>query len=403
MELATSAIAHSGPCTPADRTTARSPAAEQQEQACQRSTILIVDDEPINVLLVQNCLVQSGYARVVTVTDPAETWTTILRDHPDVILLDIVMPGVSGLEILTQIRQNPATAHLPVIILTASDDEETQVRALERGATDFLAKPVRSMDLLPRVRNALLVKAHHDHLQDYARSLEREVRLRTAELAASRLELIHCLARVAEYRDNETGRHVMRVGRYSGIIARKMGLEPSTVELIEHAAPLHDIGKIGIPDSILLKRDKLTPDEYQLMQKHVLLGKRTFEQMTIEEWKMFRSHTFVGEMIMDLQTSPLITMAAQIALSHHERWDGTGYPLGLAREEIPLAGRIVAVADVFDALSSKRPYKPPLPMEECLRIMIEGRGTQFAPAALDAFLNAREEVVRTRVEFADLD
>ena len=228
---------------------------------------------------------------------------------------------------------------------------------MELGATDLLGKPIRPTELLPRVRNALVVKAHNDYLRSYAQQLERQVRQRTGELNGSRLELIHCLARIAEYRDNETGRHVIRVGRYAGIIARQLGLEESAAELIEHAAPLHDIGKIGIPDAILLKPGQLTPDEYELMQRHAGIGRKTFQPMSCSDWKAFRSHTLLGEMIMDLDSSPLITMAGEIALTHHEKWDGSGYPLALSGEDIPLSGRIVAVADVFDALVESPPLQ----------------------------------------------
>ncbi len=169
------------------------------------------------------------------------------------------------------------------------------------------------------------------------------------------------------------------MGRYAGIIARRLGLDAKTVELIELAAPLHDLGKIGIPDSILLKKGALSPDEAELMQKHTSFGKRTFEPLTYDEYKVLRRHTLVGEMILDVTDSPLLSMASQVALTHHERWDGAGYPLGLSGEEIPLPGRITAVADVFDALSNKRPYKPAFPFDECYRIMEEARGTQFDP------------------------
>ena len=217
------------------------------------------------------------------------------------------------------------------------------------------------------------------------------------------MELIHCLARAAEYRDCETGRHVVRVGRYAGIIARQMGLEEETVELLEHAAPLHDMGKIGIPDDILLKPGKLAPDEFELMQKHCGFGRHTFEPMAADAWRTLKSHTFLGEAIMDTPSSPVIQFAAEIALTHHERWDGSGYPLGLAGEDIPLSGRITAVADVFDALSSRRPYKPAMPLDKCLTILEEGRAKHFDPKILDAFFASKEQIVSIMVQLADLD
>ena len=364
---------------------------------------MIVDDEPINVKILQKHLKLAGYTRFITTSDAMSVLDCIRKNPPDVLLLDVMMPGVNGLDLLRQIRGNTSFGYFPILILTASDSDETRFRALELGATDFLGKPVHASELVAESATRLLVKAHHDHLQNYSKELENQVRRRTAELAASRLELIHCLARAAEYRDNETGRHVMRVGRYAGMIARKLELDQNLIQLIEHAAPLHDMGKVGIPDAILLKPGKLTPEEYEVMQKHSLFGKRTFEPMSNDEWRAFQTHTFLGERILGVETSPLIAMAGKIALTHHEKWDGTGYPLGLAGEEIPLAGRITAVADVFDALSSRRPYKPNWPLERRFAVMEEGRGTHFDPAVLDAFIACREEIVQIRMQFAETE
>jgi putative two-component system response regulator len=369
----------------------------------QTAKIMIVDDEPVNVKVVQKHLKLAGYQYFVTSTDPRPVMDMIVRETPDVVLLDVMMPVVSGLDILRGVREDGRLDHIPVIVLTASDTEETRMEALNRGATDFLGKPVHAAELVLRVRNALLVKAHHDHLKKYARQLETEVRQRTAELAASRLELIHCLARAAEYRDKETGRHVVRVGRYAELVARKLGVDEETVELIGHAAPLHDMGKLGIPDTILLKPGKLAPDEFEVMQKHSSYGMHTFEPMSQVEWQTYQSHTFLGEMIMDVHSSPIITMAAKVALTHHEKWDGTGYPLGLSGEDIPLAGRITAVADVFDALSSRRPYKPAFSLDRCFEIVKEGSGTHFDPKVVDAFLSCHDEIVRIRIQLADVE
>jgi putative two-component system response regulator len=369
----------------------------------ETAKIMIVDDEVFNIKVVQKHLSLAGYKNFITSSDPRPVMEIIAKNLPDVILLDIMMPEVSGLDIIKQLHENPALSYIPVIVLTAADNEEIRLEALELGATDFLSKPVNLAELVVRVRNALVVKAHHDHLKHYAEDLSREIRQRTAELAASRLELIHCLARTAEFRDNETGRHVIRVGRYAEVIARKLNLDERTIELIAHAAPLHDMGKVGIPDGILLKPNALTPEEFEIMQKHSVYGKYTFEPMSQEEWQVFKSHTFFGEMIMDIESSPLITMASKIALTHHEKWDGSGYPLGLAGEDIPLGGRITAVADVFDALSSRRPYKPPLPMNRCFEIMQEGRGSHFDPEVLDAFIACRDVIIGIRMDLADLD
>ena len=367
-----------------------------------QARILIIDDEPINVRIIEKSLRQAGYRQIVAHTDSETALEMIAAQRPAVVLCDVCMP-VSGMEILRQVIANPVLVHIPMIMVTASDDEKLRAEALELGATDLLSKPLRATELLPRVRNALLVKSHVAHLQSYSHDLERQVRQRTAELLASRKELIHCLARLAEFRDNETGRHVIRVGRYSGLLAREMGLDEELAELIENAAPLHDIGKIGIPDAILLKKGKLTPEEFEIMQRHVALGKGTFEPLSLQETRALRSHTVLGEMMVNVASSPLLTMAAQIALTHHERWDGTGYPIGLAGEDIPLCGRIVAVADVFDALSNKRPYKPAFPIQQCFTILDEGSGSHFDPQVVAAFKAVREEILQVRIALADID
>jgi putative two-component system response regulator len=391
------------PAADAPQTSAPSPIESNRDALCGTAKVMIVDDEVFNIKVVQKHLSLAGYTNFVTCTDPRPVMEIIAKEMPDIVLLDIMMPVVSGLDILRKIRTAERLSHIPVIMLTAADNEEIRIEALELGATDFLNKPVNLAELVMRVRNALIVKVHQDHLKNYATELARQVQQRTSELAASRLELIHCLARTAEFRDNETGRHVARVGRYAEIVARKMGLDDHTVELIAHAAPLHDMGKIGIPDNILLKPGKLTPEEFEIMQKHSSYGKHTFEPMPENDWQAFKSHTFLGEMIMDTESSPLITMASKIALTHHEKWDGSGYPVGLAGEDIPLAARITAVADVFDALSNRRPYKPAFPLNRCFEIMEEGRGTHFDPKVLDAFLSSRDEIIAVRMELADVD
>jgi putative two-component system response regulator len=365
--------------------------------------ILIVDDEPINVQVARKHLMLAGYGQFVISTDPTEVLTLLEQEKPDLLLLDIMMPRMSGLDLLHAIRDQELHAHLPILILTALDDREIKSQALDSGATDFLTKPVDPTELLPRVRNALALKAHHDNLRDYASELERAVRARTAELEDSRLEIIRCLARAAEYRDNQTGRHVHRVSQYTRIIARQMRLTDEVVELMAQASMLHDVGKIGIPDSILLKPGKLEPEELEFIQRHCGFGKRIFEPMSMDEFRAYASHTTLGAHIIKPCRAPVLDLAARIALTHHEKWDGSGYPLGLAGEDIPLEGRITAVADVFDALSSKRPYKPAFPLDKCFTIMEEGRNKHFDPKVLDAFFARRGEIVRVQIEYADTD
>jgi putative two-component system response regulator len=360
--------------------------------------IMIVDDEPINVMVVTKYLKDAGFSQLAATSASRQIMEALEREAPDVMLLDIMMADANGLDVLKTVRSSDRFARIPVIILTAVDDRKVKAAALDLGATDFLTKPVDPIELVPRVRNALAAKAHHDDLCQHADELEQQVQLRTAELEASRLEVIHCLGRAAEYRDNDTGMHVVRVGRYAGIIARQLGLDPAAIALIEHAAPLHDVGKIGIPDAVLLKRGKLTEDEFEVVRLHCEFGKRIVDEMSSEDHRTVAGHTAVGAKIMNVGSSPTLRMATRIAMTHHEKWDGSGYPRGLAGEQIPLEGRITAVADVFDALSHDRPYKAAFPLEQCFAMMEEGRGKHFDPRVLDAFFARRKEILRVRLE-----
>jgi putative two-component system response regulator len=364
---------------------------------------MIVDDEPINVKLARKYLVLEGYQNFILTTDSREVMSLIDREEPDLVLLDVMMPHVSGLDVLASIRGNARWQHLPVIVLTAANDQSTKHQANELGVSDFLGKPVDPHELVPRIRNVLIVKRHYDHLQKYSEQLEAEVLRRTAELVRSRQEVIHCLARAAEFRDDDTGRHVFRVGRYARLIAEELGWKGEQLEMLEQAAQLHDIGKIGIPDSVLLKPGKLDPDEIEIMRKHSAFGQKITQTLPNHEMNVLRGHAELGSKLLASTESPILALAATIAISHHEKWDGSGYPLGLAGEDIPLAGRITAVADVFDALSSKRPYKPPFPLDKCFELMREGRARHFDPTVLDAFFQRRKEIIDTQIRFADVD
>jgi putative two-component system response regulator len=344
-----------------------------------------------------------GYGNFVATDNSVQALSMISREQPDVVLLDIRMPQVSGLDILKEMRGDRSLPNIPVILLTATTDDDVKLHALQLGATDLLHKPIHSGELLARLRNILMAKAYQDHLRGHSQTLEAAERERTAELEVSRLEVIHCLARAAEFRDDDTGRHIIRVGRYARIIGDELGMDESALDLLEVAAQLHDIGKIGTPDSILLKPGKLTPEEFDSMQRHCNYGKKIIERMTDQEATQMRRHTELGERILNAGRSPILELGMKIALTHHERWDGTGYPLGLAGEHIPISGRITSVADVFDALSSKRPYKPAFPLEKCFAIMREGRGTQFDPKVLDAFFARQDDIVQVQITNADLE
>lgn len=363
--------------------------------------IMIVDDEPLNVMTFRQHLKMEGYEKFVTTSDAREALHLLRSELPDVLLLDIRMPEVSGLDILRVIGLDPILQHIPVLILTAASDPATRKQALDLGASDFLQKPIDPNELLPRVRNAVVIKKHYDMASSEAARLEQQVERRTRQLEATRQQLILCLARAAEHRDNDTGNHVIRVGRYTAIIAKQMGYPENRLEMLEQAAQLHDVGKIGIPDSILFKPGKLGFDEYELMKKHCALGRQIIEPISEKEWNILKTHTRIGESMLHVRSSSLLMLAARIAQTHHERWDGKGYPLGLLGDDIPLEGRIVAVADVFDALSSKRPYKDPFPREKCFDILREGRGTQFDPAVIDAFFDCSEEIVEIQLLLMD--
>ena len=366
-----------------------------------RAKIIIVDDEPIIAKVVSKYLRGEGYERVISITDSVKAFDLISQETPDAILLDIMMPEVDGLTILSKVRREHHLRFIPVIILTASTDHDTKTKALELGATDFLAKPVDPNDLIPRLRNALTVRAYQDRLESHSVQLESQVRERTAQLASSRQDVIRCLALAAEYRDDETGHHVIRVGRYAAITARHLGLNEQKVEVIEYASQLHDVGKIGVPDEILLRPGKLDEKEFDVIKRHCDQGRDIVQPMADQEHKLLRGHTNVGMRILEAGTSPILSTASRIAMTHHENWDGTGYPLGLSGEDIPIEGRITAVADVYDALSTKRPYKPAFPREKCLEILEEERCKRFDPTVLDAFLAGLEEIICVQIEYAD--
>jgi putative two-component system response regulator len=367
----------------------------------ESAKIAIVDDEPINIKVVRKYLTGAGYTNIVTTTDSASAMEMLRRERPDVLLLDVMMPSVNGIEILQQVREDGQLQYLPVLILTASNDQQTKLTCLNSGANDFLAKPVDPNDLLPRLRNTLILKAHQDRLSNYSADLERQVRARTVELELSRLQVIYCLARAAECRDDATGRHVIRVGRYCTVLARGLGFSNSEATLLGMAAQLHDVGKIALPDSILLKPGELTEAEFARVKRHCDIGQNIVQPLNDEAWQALRHCSDFDLGIQTPSRDPLLVMVSNIAHTHHERWDGKGYPRGLAGEAIPLEGRITCVADVFDALASQRPYKDAFPTDECLSLMEQGRGTQFDPRVLDVLLRRIDEFLVIREEQAD--
>ena len=368
--------------------------------AIKQSKLMVVDDEPTNVKIVRRLLELEGFSQFVTTTDGRKAMALIRDERPDCVLLDLMMPFVTGIDVLDEMRHDPATAHIPAIILTAVTDHKVRCEALQRGATDFLNKPVDPAELAPRVVNVLTAKAYQDQLVRYNHDLEAAVRERTRQLEQAYREIGLVLARAAEYRDNDTGMHVVRVGCYARLIGEELGIVGDEADLLERAAQLHDVGKIGIPDSILLKPGRLTTDEFELMKRHCGFGDRILQPSAGEEPPLDarEPEAFGG---MNNGATPLLVLAHRIAKTHHEHWDGTGYPLGLKGEAIPLEGRITAVADVFDALSSKRCYKDSIPIDECFATMAEKRGSHFDPEVLDAFMRRKDEVAEVLRRLAD--
>ncbi|MEL7498299.1 MAG: HD domain-containing phosphohydrolase [Planctomycetota bacterium] len=374
---------------------------KKYSELLETSTIAIVDDEQLNIEVVQGYLVQEGYRNFVRTTDATKAMTMISETNPDVVLLDIMMPEISGLEILTAMRTDAKLCHIPVIVLTACTSADVKLSALQLGPSDFLSKPVDASELILRIRNVLAVKAYQDQLADYSQELERRVEERTREVVESRQRIIHCLARAAEYRDDDTGKHVMRVGKYAKLIALELGFNERQADLIEQAAQLHDIGKIGVPDSVLLKEGKLSPDEFDVIKTHCEIGDTIINPLNPDEFKAYQKHSEVGAELLEMDGYPVLQLAGVIAQTHHEKWDGSGYPFGLKGEEIPIEGRITAVADVFDALSSARPYKPAFELKKCLEIMLSNQGTHFDPRVFQAFLNRLEEIVAVQQQLTD--
>lgn len=337
---------------------------------------LSVDDSIINLTLIEEYAKELNL-EVISFTDPEEA-LVYCKDHElDIVFLDYMMPNMDGLEFLEAYREiYPAT---PVIMVTAADDSSTRYNALSSGATDFLTKPLDPAEFLARTNNLLKIKEYQNLVENRAQILEIEVRKATRDIQEREYEALILLGRASEMRDTETGEHINRVAYYSQVLAQGMGLDEHTVDLIFYGSPLHDIGKLGISDAILLKPGRLTDEELAVM----------------------RTHTTLGFEILKNAQSKYMEIGRNIALTHHERFDGQGYPQGLSGLQIPLEGRITAVADVFDALSSKRPYKNPWPFEKVMEYMIEQRGKQFDPDLIDIFVKNSELFRVHMLEFGD--
>jgi len=337
----------------------------------RKQSILIVDDIPANIDILSAILKENYTVKAATsglkALGIAESATP-----PDLVLLDVMMPDMDGYEVCRRLKQNPLTRQIPVIFVTSRGEIEDEATGFACGAVDYLSKPVSTSIVRARVRTHLALYDQHLVLED-------RVRERTAELNDTRLEIIRRLGRAAEYKDNETGMHVIRMSHYSQFIAQEYGLSAGEAELILHAAPMHDVGKIGIPDRVLLKPAKLDD----------------------EEWNIMRTHSYIGYKIIGDHPGELLKTAAVAAYTHHEKWDGSGYPRRLKKENIPLIGRIIAVADVFDALTSVRPYKEAWPVEDAVAEIRKCSGSHFDPALVEAFSKRIPEILEVKQQFAD--
>lgn len=333
-------------------------------ESLRNARILIVEDDPSIVMLLQWILRHEGYRDVASTGDAREVSALFDRFHPDLILLDLHLPHRSGLSVLQDIRAQLAEdAYLPVLVLTGDVSTEAREKALSSGAKDFLRKPFDQMEVLLRIENLLETRFLHLRLQQRRAELEREVEARRRELEAAQVEILDRLTTAVEMHDDITGHHTRRVGEAAARMANVLGLPPVEVALIRRAAPLHDVGKVGIPDALLKKAGPLTDEEFTLVKTHTTIGARMLEG----------------------GGSELMKVARTIALSHHERWDGTGYPHGLRQDEIPLPARIVALADYCDALAHDRPYREAWPMEKIHEEVRRQSGAHFDPEVVQAF------------------
>jgi putative two-component system response regulator len=340
------------------------------------ATILAVDDEPMNRELIATVLGKEGY-EVLYAQDGEDALNVLGSKAVDVILMDVMMPVMDGFEAVRRIKADEALKNIPIIMLTALSDKNSLKESLKLGANEFLSKPFEIDELKIRIKNMVIVKQYQDALEDMVAVRTKELEKALADLKNSERDVIATLVKASEFRDTDTSEHIERMSLYSHFIAKKLGLSEEEQELILSAAPMHDVGKIGIPDSILLKPAKLTNEEFETM----------------------KSHSVIGFEILSVRDNDILKAGREIAISHHEKWDGSGYPKGLTSEQIPLFGRIIAIADVFDALGTKRPYKEPFSNDECFRIIAEGRGTHFDPTIVDIFLAHKDEILQIKADF----
>ncbi len=344
-----------------------------------KPNVLIVDDNAVNLLLLATLTESVSGSPAISFDDPLKACEWCQSNTPDLILVDYMMPGLNGHDFIRNVRKLPHCMDVPIVMVTTENEKAVRHEALSLGATEFLAKPVDIPECRSRIRNLLALRHSQNLIKDRAKLLEHEVQLATTAIIERERELIVRLSKAAEFRDPETGAHVQRMAHYSRIIAKKMGLSAEFQQLLLDAAPMHDVGKLGIPDHILLKPGRLDDDELRIM----------------------RRHAEIGSVILAGSSAPLIQLGEEIARTHHEKYDGTGYPNNLAGENIPLSGRIVAVADVFDALTSVRPYKKAWSDEDARKFLQDNASSHFCPICVAAFIDAWDEVLEVKASLQD--
>lgn len=342
--------------------------------------ILIVDDQIVNVKLLEKILKRAGFENIFSTTDSRQAVNLYLQHNIDALLLDIRMPHLDGFEVMEKLQSVVKNDYLPILVLTAELTSETRNKSLSNGAKDFITKPFDRTEVLQRIKNIIEVRLLHKQITEQNKILDEKVKKRTQELEDSQLEIIQRLGLAAEYKDNETGNHVLRMSKFSQLLGKTIGFSDKDAEILLHATSMHDIGKIGIPDNIFLKPGKLDA----------------------EEWEIMKTHVTIGAEVLANGKSAILKLAHVVILTHHEKWDGSGYPNGLIAEGIPIPGRICAISDVFDALTSTRPYKKPWSIEDAMALIKEESGKHFDPHLVTIFELILPEILSIRARYMDI-